>query len=115
MIIPFEREHLREMLVQTKQKSLPITEEILDTLELGEGYTYFDEKPLACAGVIEIADGRALAWAYMAESIGSKMPVVIRGIKRFLSMSTYRRIEMDVDCDFPQAHRMARILGFTQE
>jgi len=36
-------------------------------------------------------------------------------VKRFLDGCYLHRIEMTVDCDFPQGHRWAKMLGFTME
>lgn len=116
MIVPFEKKHLLGMLMQDNQKECIITDEIIETLLLGDAYSaIYDDEVLACAGVLEISPGRALAWAYLSQNAGIKMIDIIKAIKRFLSIQTFRRIEMDVDCAFAQAHRMAKMLGFTLE
>lgn len=117
MIVKFKRAHLMSMVLQDKQADSVFTPSILDALEnSGEAYTALEgEEVLACAGVIVVSPGRAIAWSYLSQDVGRRMVGVIRGIKRFLDLSNIRRIEMDVDCDFPQAHRMARMLGFEME
>jgi hypothetical protein len=118
IVVPFERNHLERMILQQRQQGLEhlLTSEIYNTLTEIPSYSALDgDEVLACAGVIEVAPGRAVAWAYISQDVGCRMKGVTRYVKRFLEMSQYRRIEMDVDCDFIQAHRWARILGFEME
>jgi hypothetical protein len=118
MVVPFTREHMQTMVLQQRQQGLEslLTEEVLSALESGQSYTAIDgDEVLACAGVLTVAPGRAGAWAYLSENVGHRMVGVTRAVKRFLQMAEYRRIEMDVDCEFPAAHRWARMLGFTLE
>ncbi len=117
-IIPFAREHIRHMVVQQKQQGLEhlLTDAVLDSLESGEAYTAMDgDEVLVVAGVVEMAPGRAIAWAYLSAYIGNRLIAVTRLIRAFLKASRFRRIEMDVDCSFPQAHRWAKMLGFDLE
>jgi len=118
IVVPFTRDHMHRLVVQQRQQGLEslLTEEILSVLENGHSYTAIDgDEVLACAGVLTLAPGRAGAWAYLSENVGNRMVVVTRAVKRFLQMTDYRRIEMDVDCEFPAAHRWAKMLGFTLE
>jgi len=118
IVVPFEREHLKRMVIQQNQQGLEylLTDAIYATLEGSDAYTALEgDEVLACAGTIEAAPGRAIAWAYISQHVGSRMMGVTKAVKRFLDMAEYRRIEMDVDCDFAQAHRWARMLGFEME
>jgi hypothetical protein len=118
IVAPFTREHLRVMVIQQKQQGLEhlLTSEVCASLENGSSYAALDgDEVLACAGIIEVSPGRAVAWAYLSQNVGARMRGVTRAVKRFLDISTYRRIEMDVDCNFPQAHRWAKMLGFEME
>lgn len=118
MIVPFKREHMTLMVVQQKQLGLEhlLTKEVLDYLESTEAYSAIDGTDvLVCAGVVDMAPGRAIAWAYLAGNIGRRMVAVTRAVKKYLQSTGYRRIEMDVDCDFPAAHRWAKMLGFEME
>ena len=117
-VIPFKQEHLKKIIVQQNQVEQMhlLTEDVCKMLELGSAYTAMDgEEVLACAGVIEITKGRAAAWSYLSQNIGSRLIYVTRAVKRFLHAAQFRRIEMDVDCDFKQAHRWANMLGFELE
>jgi RimJ/RimL family protein N-acetyltransferase len=118
IVLPFKRDHLQQMVIQQRQQGLEhlLTDEIYALLANSPAYTAIDgDEILACAGVIEVAPGRAAAWAYISSDVGSRMKFVTKAVLRFLNIAQYRRIEMDVDCDFPQAHRWAKLLGFTLE
>ena len=118
IVVPFERWHLERMVIQQRQQGLEhlLTNEVFAALVGCQSYTALDgEEVLACAGVLEVAPGRAAAWAYISQDVGRRMRGVTRAVKGFLDMAQYRRIEMDVDCEFPQAHRWARMLGFEME
>ena len=118
IVVPFEREHLHRMVIQQKQQGLEhlVTPDVCGVLEGGQSYTALDgDEVVACAGVIEITQGRAVAWAYISQDVGRRMRFVTRAVKNFLDLTQFRRIEMDVDCEFPQAHRWAKMLGFEME
>jgi len=117
-VVPFDRKHLINMVIQQRQKGLVhlLTDDVCAALEGMHSYTAMDgDEVLACAGAIEMAPGRAVAWAYLSEDVGSRLTTVTKAVRRFLKMTTYRRIEMDVDCEFKQAHRWAMMLGFEME
>ena len=117
-IVTFHRDHLKSMVVQQRQRGMEklLTDEICDVLEGCESFSALDgDEVLACSGVIEVAPGRAQAWAYISDDVGNRMLAVTKAVKRFLSLRKYRRVEMDVDCEFEQAHRWAKMLGFTME
>jgi len=118
IVVVFEREHLRRMVIQQQQQGLEhlLTDDVCAALEGGQSFTALDgDEVLACAGVVEITQGRAIAWAYISQHVGRRMRGVTRAVKSFLDMAQFRRIEMDVDCEFPQAHRWAKMLGFEME
>lgn len=118
IVLPFKKEHLQQMVIQQRQQGLEhlLTDDVYAMLANNQSYTALDgDEVLACAGVIEVAPGRACAWAYISSDVGSRMKFVTKAVRRFLDASQFRRIEMDVDCDFPQAHRWAKMLGFDME
>ena len=118
IVLPFQRDHLQRMVIQQRQQGLEhlLTDDVYSVLANSSAYTALDgDEILACAGVIEVAPGRSVAWAYISQDVGRRMRGVTRAVKGFLDMSQFRRIEMDVDCEFPQAHRWARMLGFEME
>ena len=118
IVVPFERWHLERMVIQQRQQGLEhlLTNDVYSVLVGCHSYSALEgEEVLACAGVREVAPGRAAAWAYISQDVGRRMRGVTRAVKGFLDLSQFRRIEMDVDCEFPQAHRWARMLGFEME
>jgi len=116
-VVPFKREHLMNILIQNQQEGFQemLTPFVMRQLEK-DGFTAIDDgEILGCAGATELSPNRALVWAYISRNVGSRMIHITRAVKRYLSIAPYRRIEMDVDCDFPEAHRWARMLGFELE
>lgn len=118
MVVPFTREHIKRMIIQQRQQGMEalLSDDILRLLESSKSYTALDgDEVLACAGVVDMAPGRAGAWAYISQGVGNRMVGVTRAVRSFLRNAEYRRIEMDVDCEFPEAHRWAKMLGFELE
>lgn len=75
-----------------------------------------DGKVLACVGLLHQWDGRATAWAVLAENIGGADYLQIhRATKRFMRLIGYRRIEATVSATFENAIRWAELLGFKRE
>lgn len=73
-------------------------------------------KVLACCGVMPQWEGRATAWAILADNIGGADYLAIhRAVKRFLKLIGYRRIDATVAANFPNAIRWAEMLGFKRE
>lgn len=116
--IRFKKEHLDRMIHQESQKGLEYleTEELFSMLEGEDSYSIFDgEEVLCCAGVVKMNVGRGVAWAYLANELNHRMVTVTRIVKRYLNDAPFHRIEMHVDCDFEEAHRWAKMLGFEKE
>lgn len=84
--------------------------------EAGNGYTALvDGRPIACAGLVEQWEGRALAWALIAQDAGPYFVRVTRGVRRALDMAHWRRVEAHVDARFAAGIRWAEMLGFRAE
>lgn len=118
-IVPLKLWHLQMINVQSMQKELHdmITPETARNIVNNcNGYTAVDgEEVLAIAGLVDCGEGRAHAWSYISQDVGRRLLTVAKAMGEHLNNATYRRVEMAVDCDFPQAHRLARILGFSKE
>lgn len=119
-IVPFEAEHISGLQLQPAQRKFgdALNPEYARALaSAGNGWTaVVDGVPVACAGLVEQWEGRALAWALLSDNIGpSRFVRVTRAVRRFLDMADYRRIEMQVDADHAQAIRWAEMLGFEVE
>jgi hypothetical protein len=119
-IVPFESHHLRKIMLQEMQLYV---EPIISEKELGEALTASgsaytgikNDECVACAGVLEYAKGRGMAWALISKNIGGAFVPFVRALKRGLDLQPYRRIEMACDVDFQAAHKLALELGFTPE
>ncbi len=117
-VLDFKAEHLQRLKLQNAQLYLSgwVTLEQGRALENQPSYTaVVDGIPIAAAGVVPQWQGRAIAWAFLSE-IGPRQFVgVHRAVKSFLDGCFIKRIEMTVNCDFPEAHRWAKMLGFSME
>ncbi len=119
-IVGFRPEHLTMLRLQATQASAgPLL-----TIEHGSQIAscpgiartaLMDGEPLACAGLIELWQGRAYAWAYIAEHAKDHFKAVHRAVSSALSEAKWRRIEMAVDVRDPGAKRWAAHLGFEFE
>lgn len=118
IVVPYKPEHLVSMVLQPSQTYLQrfITPEVAATVATHPAFTgLVGEKVIGCAGVINVWEGRGIAWAYLARDAGTYMPAITKAVKRFLEASPLRRIEMNVDLEFEQGHRWANMLGFRLE
>lgn len=95
---------------QTYIKDIDLTEYASLT-----GYTMYDgNKIIVSAGFLKIHNTRHIAWAVFSKESGKYMNHIVRAMRRNLNI-IYGRIEMTCDVNFPPAHRLARMLGFTLE
>jgi|TARA_R110000796_G_scaffold46702_3_gene112962 hypothetical protein len=118
MIVPFESGHLHQLELQSAQAYLSdwVTVEQGDMLAEYPAYTAMKNgSPLAAAGVVPVWAHRSMAWAFISDTGPNDFMMVHRAVKGFLDVCYTNRIEMTVDCDFPQAHRWAKMLGFKME
>lgn len=117
-VVPFKAAHLAAITLQDAQANLSDWVTVDQGLSLEEHNSYtalYQGQPVAAAGVINQWFGRATAWAFVGDVGPGVFLPVHRAVKRFLDGCYTQRLEMTVDCDFPQAHRWARMLGFTME
>ena len=71
---------------------------------------------VACAGVLKIWEGRAVAWAMFDHELGGTgMLRVTREIRKKLDELDFRRIEATAITSFPPAARFLEMLGFHAE
>lgn len=81
-----------------------------------DGWTAVDgERVLASLGVLDRGNGNGEAWGLLAGDCGPAMGAITRAVKRYLTTTPYRRIEIRVAANFPPAKRWAAILGFRFE
>jgi len=118
IVVPFKQEHYWAIDIQDAQadaRQLTKPDDVAG-LEHVSTYTVFEgDKIAAVFGWIEIYQTRALMWALISKTAGPHMMGLTRIAKRLLNGLPYRRIEIEVDCDFEQGHRWAQIMGFELE
>lgn len=115
IVVPFEPGHIRQIRAQPAQRDYELGAEAMDT-PFGYARTAMHNgRPLACAGVVEVWQGRAYAWALLAEDAGPFMLPITRAIRSVLDGAPFRRVEMAVDADFAAGRRWAELLGFDCE
>jgi len=114
----FHMEHLKAMRLQPSQahRAAELTPEVLEFIAGMEAYTALvDDRPLACCGLLPFHPGRSLAWAFIAEDVGTHLLGVTKAVRTFLDLRAPRRVEMYVDAGFEPGERWARMLGFQRE
>lgn len=112
-VVPFSPDHVRAMHAQDAQR---VDAGALDAPFGSWAWTgLVDGRPVACAGVLEVWQGRGYAWAILAHDAGHWMLHIHRAVRRGIALCGVRRIEMACAADFPQAARWAQALGFTLE
>lgn len=114
-IVPLERDHLKAISVQPAQAAEYAHADALAS-PLGIGWAALvDGEPVACAGLVEVWEGRAYAWAILSDNAGPYMRALTREIRSRLDAAPFRRIEMAVDAEFEAGARWAEMLGFRCE
>jgi hypothetical protein len=117
-VVPFKAEHLAAIKLQNLQAHLSdwVTLEQGRGLEEYPSYTALvDGTPIGAAGILYMWQGRAQAWAFLSDTGPANFLKGHRAVKKFLDGCYVQRLEMTVDCEFPEAHRWAKMLGFHME
>lgn len=119
-VVAFRPEHLAALKLQASQASAQplMTEQHGREIVAANGQAWTalrDGVPLACAGLIELWQGRAYAWSYLAEGAAAHFKAVHRATLARLADCRWRRVEMAVDVRDPAAKRWAWHLGFQFE
>lgn len=117
-VTPFKAEHFWSLDVQPAQAYVRnyVTPESIEQLESMQTFSCVtDDEVLACFGWQELYPHRASAWAYISRNAGPHLLGMTRIAKRLIFGLPHFRVEMEVDCEFEQGHRWARMLGFTLE
>lgn len=118
IVIPFRAEHFRDIYVQPAQEYVRryVTAEEVRQLEAQNSFTVVHNNILlACFGWVTVYPTRALLWALIAGNSGPHFVGMTRIAKRLVEGLEFKRLEMEVDCEFEQGHRWAKMLGFTLE
>lgn len=117
-VLPFKAEHFNAIDVQDAQAYVRsyVSAEDLKALETPASFTCVaDDHVLACFGWMPVYAHRATVWAYLSKHAGPHMTGLTRVGRRMMQGLAFRRLEMEVDCEFEQGHRWAKMLGFTME
>lgn len=115
----YRAEHLAQLELQEGQGYLGcyLDGALRKSLEGEFSYTLLThDRVLACCGLMELWQNRAICWAYLDGGIGaSRFLVLHKMVKRFMDIAPYDRIEATVDVEFEAGHRWVRALGFEVE
>lgn len=117
-IEPLKKAHLDHINMQEAQKYVAdwMTPEIAAQLQQQLSFAAVEgDEVLGCGGVIEMWEGRAVAWAMLAGNIGNRFLLIHRAVKKFFDTVDYRRIEATVDVGFNPGVRWVEMLGFRLE
>ena len=117
-VIPFKAEHFWAIDVQPAQayvRDIAPPDQV-DALETYDSYTIISgDKLLCCFGFVEVHPTRAIMWGYLSAKCGPYMTPLTRIARRLIAALPHKRVEIEVDCEFEQGHRWARIMGFELE
>ena len=117
-VVPFQAEHFWAMDVQPAQARVRAhaTPEEIASLEKHDAFTALvGDNPVMCFGWVPVYEHRAIVWALIAASAGPHFVGLTRIAKTVVNGLAFRRLEMEVDCEFEQGHRWAKMLGFELE
>ena len=79
---------------------------------------FYEDKPIAAAGVIPIWGGVGQGWVIVDEHAPEKFSLVRamrRGMRDIVANAPFHRVQADVRKAFPQGQKFLRMLGFTYE
>lgn len=118
IVIPFRAEHFWAIEPQASQAYVRdcVTPAQIKALESLNSFTVMrDAEPIACFGWIDHYEHRAALWAMIGKDMGKHFRGFTRIAKMLIDTLPHKRIEFEVDCEFKEGHRWARMLGFTLE
>lgn len=73
------------------------------------------DRIVLCGGIIPNGPGLGVLWAVLAADAGKHMLWLHRGVRRFLTLERWRRIEASVEEGFAPGCRWLELLGFEYE
>lgn len=119
MIVRFKAEHLSKLALQSSQLSMSkelTNPEYAKMLEGMYAYSLIEgDEVLACAGIMQVWEGRSMGWAMISKNAGRKFMEIHRNVVAAIRMCPDRRFEIAVDSEFPEGKRWAKLLGLTFE
>lgn len=118
----WERDDFEKLCLQPDQEYLREWSDNLDydlINKTGKAWTAVadDGEILIIAGVTYQWENRGLVWSLISDVAGREFIKIHREVLKKLDefQENCRRLEMTVDVGFPQAHRWAKMLGFSIE
>lgn len=117
-MIPFLAAHFWAIDVQPAQAYVRryVSGQLLADMERTNAFTcVVGERPVACFGWVEHYPTRAALWAFISGTAGRHFVAITRIAKRLIAGLPHKRIEIEVDYEFEQGHRWAKMLGFEVE
>jgi hypothetical protein len=115
-LLEFTPAHLATIRLQSAQAHEGVSQEGAElAIGLGPAWSLMrSEDVLACGGYFALKPTLALGWMYIAGDIGPRHFIrVVRAINEKLKGCPYERVDFMVQQEFPQGHRMARLIGAT--
>lgn len=88
-----------------------------DIIENNPGLSaWVNHRCIAGFGIVDMGiPGRYVAWAFISRDAGPHLLKIVRKLRFLLDNHPYHRVEMHVACDFPNGHKLARLVGFEVE
>lgn len=124
-IVPYEPWHFRAIELRDYEKAFQTmlaTPDGYPELLQGLAFTFIEEKPVACIGVLELWPGVGEAWLSLSKRFEIGRPsrrwaALSRLIKVEFdkAMMSHHRIQTAIPLDFEPGHRFVRHLGFEDE
>jgi len=114
MLTQFTPAHLALIDLQRGQSHEMVTEREAEfASQMGPAWTLTkpDGSVLACGGFVVTQPDRAIGWAYIAQDAGRKFLPVFRMMRSMIENAPWERVDFLVHDEFPEAHRMAGLLG----
>jgi len=117
-IVPFKKEHALYLCEAVPSFKQYLTLENVTALEASRyAFTALDKHRgvVGCAGLIEYWTGRAEAWAMFRPDRTRYFMSIHRAARNFLAICPHNRVEATVSCNYANAHRWVKLLGFQME
>lgn len=117
-IIPFRPDHILHVDVQPAQEHerSQFKQDAMELLAERMSFTVLvDGQIKACFGWVELFPTRAILWAVLSKDSGRWMVPFTRIGKRLVDTLPHRRIEAEVEVDFPAAARWMEMIGLKRE
>jgi hypothetical protein len=114
MLTQFTPAHLALINLQKGQSFEMVTEQEAEMAsQMGPAWTLTrpDGHVIGCGGFVITAPEQAIGWAYIAQDAGKKMLCLVRMMRAMIEDPPWGRVDFLVHDEFPQAHRMAKMLG----